>query len=202
MFDEAHLTAPLPFVANGDLDDSALDGGAVAISSDPMAPVAVEEALMAEEEASDDSEDPAAGLPLLDVDERWITFVDKVARRARPLAMHLDHGSLVTVRAGEKTVVEVCFPRELHERAVAGALDDATLLDAVQIFGKGARLSVIKRPAENVPPTLAEARHRAIKAAQDALEAHAKAHPVVERAIALFGGEVRAVRRAVRAQPT
>ena len=36
---------------------------------------------------------------------------------------------------------------------------------------------------------------QALAEAQRALEQHAKSHPVVEKAVALFGGEVRQVKR-------
>jgi hypothetical protein len=193
------IATPPPPAANGDGDEEEL--------VDPQAHVVVPlaheepEAEQALEDAYDEN-DEAAGLPLIGVDERWIQLVDRVARKARPLAMHLDHGSVVAIRDGEKIVIEVCFPRELHERAIAGAVDDPSIVEAAGVFGKGARLVVVKRPAERTAPTISEARDRAIADAQAALEAHARAHPVVEKAVALFGGEVRHVKRTGRPKAT
>ena len=165
---------------------------------DDAAPVLAEVSSPIPGVAADDDEeapDPAAGLPLEGVDARLVAFVDQVARTHRPMAMHLDHARLVRVANGS---VEVCFPRELHARALAGAVDAPVIKDALEAaFGKGARLTIVAAPVDAGPSqvSLAEARERALEQAQRALEQHAKSHPVVEKAVALFGGEVRQVKR-------
>ncbi|MCC7071584.1 MAG: DNA polymerase III subunit gamma/tau [Deltaproteobacteria bacterium] len=164
------------------------DAAPVLADARPAAPVA---AVEEEEEAPD----PAAGLPLEGVDARLVQFVDQVARTHRPMAMHLDHARLVRVSNGS---VELCFPRELHARALVGAVDAPVIKDALEAaFGKGARLCIVAPPADAAlaQVSLAEARERALAEAQRALEQHAKSHPVVEKAVALFGGEVRQVKR-------
>jgi DNA polymerase-3 subunit gamma/tau len=145
--------------------------------------------------AEDDDIDPAAGLPLDGVDPRFVAFVDAVARAARPMAMHFDHARVWHVDAGR---VEVFFPRDLHERAVANAVDAPAVRDALErAYGQGTRLIIVKPPADpsRAAPSIAEARQRALDEAQRQLEQHAKRHPVVEKAVALFGGQVRSVKR-------
>jgi len=146
-------------------------------------------------EEDEEGPDPAAGLPLEGVDARFLAFVDQVARSHRPMAMHLDHARLLRTHDG---AVEVFFPRELHARALSAAVDAPVIKDALDAaFGKGARLVIVPPPAESsqVHVSVAEARERALAEAQRALEQHAKSHPVVEKAVALFGGEVRQVKR-------
>ena len=140
--------------------------------------------------------DPAAGLPLEGVDARWIAFVDGVARHSRPARMHLDHARVRSVEGG---VVTVSYTRDIHEHAAAIVIAQPwaqTLL--VAQFGEGARMVTLPSTSssEGVAPSIAEATERALADAQQALEAHAKAHPVVERAVSLFGGAVRQVKRA------
>jgi DNA polymerase III subunit gamma/tau len=147
----------------------------------------------------DDGVDPAAGLPLVGVDARFVAFADALSRRARPIAMHLDHARVLrTDSQGGAHVITVCFERELHERAISGSLHERAVNECLaDAYGANARLVIDKAPAElaDIPPSIAQARDRALHEAQLALEAHAKAHPVVEKAVALFGGQVRVVKR-------
>jgi DNA polymerase-3 subunit gamma/tau len=140
--------------------------------------------------------DPAAGLPLVGVDPRWIAVVDGVARHSRPARMHLDHAR---VRSVENGVVTLSYSRDIHDTAAAIVLTQpwAQALLVAQ-FGPDARIVTLPSTSstEGVAPSIAEATQRALADAQAALEAHAKAHPVVERAVALFGGAVRQVKRA------
>ena len=91
--------------------------------------------------------------------------------------------------------VEVSFARDAHASAIKGALDAPPIRDALaHAYGAGVKL-VIVPAADGAAPSIAEARDRALAEAQRALEAHAKSHPIVEKAVSLFGGEVRSVRR-------
>ncbi|MCC7111769.1 MAG: DNA polymerase III subunit gamma/tau, partial [Deltaproteobacteria bacterium] len=168
------------------------DGAAEQVSAAPVAAVASGEASPEDDE---EAPDPAAGLTLEGVDAPFLAFVDQVARAHRPMAMHLDHARLLKAEGG---AVEVFFPRELHARALSAAVDAPVIRDALEAaYGKGARLLIVPAPADPAQgkPSVAEARERALAEAQRALEQHAKSHPVVEKAVALFGGEVRQVKR-------
>lgn len=161
----------------------------------PSAPVVAVAEESADDDDADDGVDPAAGLPLEGVDPRFIAFVDKVAKTHRPIAMHLDQAKVVSSTGGK---VEICFLREMHAAALKGAVDAAVITDALAAaYGAGHRLVIVAPPADPkaLPPSLSEARDAALQEAQRALEAHAKSHPVVEKAVALFGGQVRAVRQ-------
>jgi hypothetical protein len=157
---------------------------------------APEEPEPAETELDDDEEhDPAAGLPLEGIDPRFKDFVDRVARAHRPMASYLDQARLVATKDG---AIEVFFPRERDANALKGAVDAPAIRDALEkAYGTSTRLIIVQPPpdASTAAPSIADAREKAIQEAQRALEAHAKSHPVVERAVALFGGEVRAVKR-------
>ncbi|HEY4222160.1 MAG TPA: DNA polymerase III subunit gamma/tau [Myxococcota bacterium] len=155
------------------------------------APVAT---VVAEEEDDVDI-DPAAGLPLIGVDARMRSFIDHVAVHAGLglVAGALSHARLVSVN--EQTV-SLSFGADNNATLVKSNL--AALGPALAAaFGDGKKLALVAEVpgASASAPTLAEAQQRALAEAQRALEAHAHSHPVVERAVALFGGQVRAVRR-------
>jgi DNA polymerase III subunit gamma/tau len=150
------------------------------------------------EDEEDEGLDPAAGLPLEGIDARFKDFVDSVARAHRPMGMHLDHAHMRGFEAGR---LEVFFTREMHATALKSAVEAPVIKEALgKAFGEGTKLVLVAPPAEaaHAAPSIAEARERALAEAQRALEAHARSHPVVEKAVALFGGEVRAVRPRAR----
>jgi DNA polymerase-3 subunit gamma/tau len=152
------------------------------------APVVVEVAADEEPEELD----PAAGLPIEGVDARFLDFVDRVARNHRPMSMHLDHAHFAGVK---DHTVEISFVREMHATALKAALTSPPIATALAAaFGDGSKLQIVAH-ADGAQPSPAEARQKAMDDAQKILEAHAKSHPVVEKAVALFGGQVRAVRR-------
>ena len=149
-----------------------------------------------EEDGADDVDvDPAAGLLLEGVDGRFADFVERVARAGGygGLAGALSHARLQRVADHS---VEISFAREHNARAIKSAVDAPVITEALaHAFGDGAKLVIVAEPAAaTAGPSIADARHAALAEAQRALEAHAKSHPVVEKAVALFGGAVRAVR--------
>lgn len=160
----------------------------VAAANDPPA----EEVGVEEEEDID----PAAGLPLEGIDARFKEFVDRVARAHRPIASHLDHAHLVRAPEPQRGgTVEVSFARDAHASAIKSALDAGPVRDALtHAYGADVKLIIVPTP-EKSAPSIAEAREHALQEAQRALEAHAKSHPIVEKAVSLFGGEVRSVRK-------
>jgi DNA polymerase-3 subunit gamma/tau len=171
--------------------------------ADPMTPsgpahiAEAERAGAADASGNDDEEeaDGAAGLPLEGIDPRFKDFVDRVARAHRPMASYLDHAHLVSAAGG---AVEVCFSREAHANALKGAVEAPPIQEALlHAFGAGMKLIIVGTPAQpaQTAPSIAEARDTALAEAQRALEAHAKSHPIVEKAVSLFGGEVRSVKR-------
>lgn len=149
------------------------------------------------EEEPEEVFDPALGYLLEDVDHRWLTVVREAAGKSRPLAAHLAHARFCGVeKAGGRVVVNVLFDRRPNLDTVSEAAARGELLEALAPFGEGAVLFAKLRDGEaSAAPSIAEAQRAAAAKAQADLEAHAKAHPVVKKALELFGGEVRQVRR-------
>jgi DNA polymerase III subunit gamma/tau len=183
---------PAPVEDEADVDAAPvaerLPGPAVVAAANDAAP---------EEAEEEEDIDPAAGLPLEGIDPRFKEFVDRVARAHRPIASHLDHAHLVRAPEPQKGgTVEVSFARDAHASAIKSALDAPPVREALaHAYGADVKLIIVATPAEKSAPSIAEAREAALQEAQRALEAHAKSHPIVEKAVSLFGGEVRSVRK-------
>jgi len=156
---------------------STRDAEALAAGSGP---VAVEEE---EEEV-----DPLKDFELPGVDPRWRAFVGSL-QRSRGGTFRL--GRLQSL---DGDVAEVGF-------STAHAVDDATALAGdPEILARlekewGRPLKISVRKGGEGAPSIHEAEASLRKELQQKLEAHARSHPVVQKALALFGGEVRAVRR-------
>ncbi len=173
----------------GDTDDAARDAAPVstAVAAPSAAAAAAAAAPVVEEE--DDDVDPLKDFELPGVDPRWRAFVGSL-QQARAGTFRL--GRLQKL---ENDVADVGFP-------TAHAVDDAThlatdaeiLAKLEKAFGKKLSLKVGKG-SEAGAPSVHDAEETLKRELQAKLEAHAKAHPVVQKALALFGGEVRAVRR-------
>lgn len=131
----------------------------------------------------------ARALPLVGVDPRWLSVVDAVSKASLPFAGHLEHGHVVSA---EGDVIQVAFRNQTHEeearRAPSAMIDEALKAGAFSTFE-------IVPYTDAASPSIAGARQQALEDAQAALEAHAKNHPVVQKALSLFGGEVRRVTR-------
>jgi hypothetical protein len=138
----------------------------------------------------------ARSLPLLGVDKRWLAFVDAVSKSSLPLAGHMEHGHVVGIDAG---TVRVSFRNQTHEteaRRAPDAVFVAAFADIKDALGAETLTTMEIVPfADGASPSIAGARHVALEEAQAALEVHARAHPVVQKALSLFGGEVRRVTR-------
>jgi len=150
------------------------------------------------DDAELDDHDPALGLPLEGVDPRMQAFIDELSRANGRVAGHLTHAWLASVSTGAAgPVVTLGFKNDQHHRVARDASKDAQVKGAlVRAFGDGATLEIAPvGDADDRPPTLAEAQAKALADVEKALDAHARAHPIVQRALELFGGEVRSVRR-------
>ena len=140
--------------------------------------------------AADDDDsvvDPFAELELPGVDERWRRFVHSLHlsrggtfRMGRPQS--LDGGIVVAFKAAYTA-----------DEATRMAQSPEVLTALTQVFGPAATIKVIQ--GDEGPPSIQEAETRLKQEIQEQLEAHARSHPVVQKAVALFGGEVRTVKR-------
>lgn len=149
------------------------------------------------EEEEEEEFDPALGYLLAGIDDRWLTVVREAANKSRHLAANLAHGRFLGVeKKGGTAVLKVLFDRRPNLDTVVEAAAAGELSEALAPFGKGAVLDAKARDGEDTKvPSIAEAQRTAAAKAQQDLELHAREHPVVKKALELFGGEVRQVRR-------
>lgn len=163
-------------------------------ASMPARTVEASPEMVSEEEEEEEPFDPALGYLLEDVDERWLSFVRQLAAVRQRLGGVFAHGRLAGIRTGEEGCrVEVAFERTLYRDDAEKHATDPAVLAALAVFGENARLYTADL-SEECAPSIASAQAKAAAKAQAALEAHAKAHPVVQKALSLFGGEVRSIR--------
>ena len=165
-------------------------------------PVSKPDAKTSQEEEEEEEDvasfhfDPALGYDLAGVDDRWLAFVREVAFKNSHIAGWLAHGHFAGTEDDEQgTVVWVAFKTEMQVEISERRKDHAAVRVALKHFGDKVRLEVAEYEEESgAEPSIAEAQKNAQKQAIADLEEHARAHPVVQKALALFGGEVREVR--------
>ncbi len=174
-----------------DESEPGADEDADAQVGEPFAPASPVTAAVAATGGVEDEEeevDPLASLPLTGVDERWRAFVARLQRQragvfrtARVKNLADDH-------------IELTMTSEWGVDEITRSATDPMVIAALeQAFGRRPRLVAIR--AETGGVSIQEAEEALRASLQARLEEHAKAHPVVQRAVSLFGGEVRAVRR-------
>jgi DNA polymerase-3 subunit gamma/tau len=195
--DETRASAPTFDDGREDPPTHDEPGAPVTSALTSVSPTSAEPEVEVDEVDADDL-DPALGLPLEGIDARMKAFVDHVWMKNERLGAHLMHARLVGVdQAASGPRVKLSFERGLHERSTKDAIGDTIVRQAVVMaFGEGALIELVPHvEGAGQPPTLAEASKKALDDVEKALDAHARAHPVVKKAIELFGGEVRSVRR-------
>lgn len=152
----------------------------------PVSAVSSAAPLVADEE--EDVVDPLAGLPLRGIDARWRTFVALLQQQ------RAGEFRLARLKAIADDVIDVGAPSEWGVAQLTRfAAEGATLLVLERAFGRPMRLVVHREETGGV--SIHEAEEELRRELQTRLEAHARAHPLVQKAVALFGGELRAVRR-------
>jgi hypothetical protein len=170
--------APAEVDDDGDVAPTASVAGP---SSSAGAPVVVED--------EDDDADPLAGLPLNGVDVRWRAFVASLQRQRAGVFR------MARVKAIGDDVIDVAFSHGWGVDEVTRLATDPAIVGCLErAFGRNMRLTVAREESGGV--SIQEAEEALQRELQQKLEAHARAHPLVQKAVALFGGEVRAVRRA------
>jgi hypothetical protein len=170
-------------------DDDPGAGGATASVRPAVADASPVDDLAGATAADEDdpNADPLADLELPGVDVRWRRFVQ---------SLHQSRGG--TFRMGRPqsldSVIVVAFKAAYTaDEAARMAQSPEVLAALLQVFGAGASLRVVQ--GDDGPPSIQEAETRLKHELQAQLESHAKSHPVVQKAVALFGGEVRTVKR-------
>jgi DNA polymerase-3 subunit gamma/tau len=183
--DEPVIAAPrpspiAPSVDGGDDDDAPQTATSGAHQGAPS---------LALVEDSDDEEDddPLFGLELPGVDERWRRFVN---------TLQLQRGG--TFRMGRprtlsNDTVEVCFIQGFTAENARRMAESPDVKEALRASFGDAELTIVH--ADDGGPSVHEAEQRLHAELQARLEAHARSHPVVQKAVTLFGGEVKTVKR-------
>jgi DNA polymerase-3 subunit gamma/tau len=144
-------------------------------------------ALVDDVDDADDVDDPLFGLDLPGVDERWRRFVTTLRqqrggtfRMGRPRKLGPD-------------VVEVCFIQAFTADNARRMAESPEVGDALRASFGDVTLKVFH--ADDGSPSVHDAEQRLHAELQERLEAHARSHPVVQKALTLFGGEVKTVKR-------
>lgn len=144
---------------------------------------------------------PYTGNPLLfsqleGVDEKWLEFVRLTTEHSPGLTSflvqayflgHQQTASAHTVKAAFKHQLQQQYAQEEYLKCKA-----ENVLQTV--FGANACLELLVEDVQHTC-TITQAIEQAEQKAQAALEAKAKADPFVQKALALFGGEIRTVKR-------
>ncbi len=183
--DEPVIAAPrpspiAPSVDGGDDDDAPQTATS---GAHPGAPSLA----LVEDSDDEEDDDPLFGLELPGVDERWRRFVNTLQlqrggtfRMARP-------------RTLSKDTVEVCFTQSFTAENARRMAESPDVKEALRACFGDAALTIVH--ADDGGPSVHEAEQRLHAELQARLEAHARSHPVVQKAVALFGGEVKTVKR-------
>jgi DNA polymerase III subunit gamma/tau len=139
--------------------------------------------------------------PLANIDQSWLRFVNLCIDKITTLGHHLEHARFNKVTNEQsQTVIHIELDQQLHYQSIVDAIQHPAaqaLLNSV--YGKNAYLKpVLTTKQTTLPPatmTITQAREIEQQQAQEALQEQAKNHPIVQKAISLFGGEIRSVKR-------
>ncbi len=147
-------------------------------------------------------EPPASAL--LGIDQKWLNFVQTISLKSPVLGSHLEHGRFSEEVPGrDGPTLRVHFSHKLHFDAVnEGRSQPQFRALLVSHFGYGSTMEPILKKTDpdeaDSVVSISEAKDLATQKAQEDLEATAKADPIVQKALSLFGGEIRAVKREMK----
>ena len=152
---------------------------------------------MDEAEPIDADELMLENMPLENVEDSWLDFVERIRNTDRTLAAHMKHAFFEDGTDFALGQIGLVFKKKLHVSAVSGAQDSQFFLEASRAcFGDSAKLSVAYEPQfQESRPSIQMARRTALDKAHEALRNYAQNDDVVKKALSLFGGEIRSVER-------
>ena len=129
-------------------------------------------------------------------DARWMDFVNEIAQMNPSVGVYLEHGrpqKTPTVyfenRFYKDRVLEVCkesWFKGVLTRIYGSAIDITWILEETAALDR--------KPTETATMSIRETRDLEKKNTQVRIEESARNHPVVKKALALFGGEIKAVK--------
>lgn len=127
------------------------------------------------------------------VEDKWTQFVKAITEQSAALGHHLEHGRATL----SQNTLKIEFNQTLHyQRVVAAKLDASFLAAFKQFYGNNTVVEPYLSGTLTTPrETVHEANESATQRAQATLEEETRNHPVVKKALALFGGEIRAVKK-------
>ena len=141
-------------------------------------------------------------LHVTNMDQSWLRFVNLCIENMTALGHHLEHARLIKVTNEQgQTVIHIELDQQFHFHSIVEAIHNPEAQALLtSIYGGNAYLKpvlTLKGTAATAPVTMTitQARELSQQQAQAALEEQARNHPVVQKAIALFGGEIRSVKR-------
>ena len=167
-----------------------------ALSKGADTPIRPTSAAKPEEKALNTSQ-----ISLGNIDQTWLRFVNLCIQQITAIGHHLEHARLVNVtNEQDKVVIDIELEQQFHYQSIMEALNNTTLQSLLaSIYGKNAQLKPTLAIKEIAPSpstmTITQAREVAQQQAQEALQEQAQNHPVVQKALSLFGGEIRAVKK-------
>jgi DNA polymerase III subunit gamma/tau len=136
--------------------------------------------------------DPHRHLPLIGIDDDYRRFLDALS----VVAPQKSGLFLLAQMVRDGSALALHFELDLHKQQAQAAWQQPSLAQAwSKLFA--ATPAFVTGLVAGGPPTAAQAQQRALDDAEAALQEHARQHPVVQKAMALFGGEVKSVRRRV-----
>jgi len=173
---------------------------ATSVSAEPIEAIdGTEEDETDEPEPIDADELMLENMPLENVEDNWIAFVDQVRQSDRTLAAHMEHAYFGDDSNFQNGKIGLVFKKKLHLSAVSQGQSASFFLHALkEHMGDGAEIQLSYQPEfQETKPSIQMARRRALEKAHAALRSYAQEDPVVQKALSLFGGEIRNVERLI-----
>ena len=147
----------------------------------------------------------SSNTPIKDLDRSWVGFVELVTQNMPVLGANLEHARFInTTQTEGKTVINISFEQKFHyQRLLAAQADPAFLGLLKKHYQQDAVLNPVLLTAkqqtlassEPAALTINQAKKIAEQKAQESLEKQAREDPLVKKALALFGGEIRSVKK-------
>jgi len=138
-------------------------------------------------------------MPLEGIEPLWLDFISDISKQERKLASHLEHAFFTAESSFTKGALCLVFKKKLHHSALEAVQATDFFKDVFQKhFTAQLELEASYDPDfQEIGPSVQKARRYALEKAHAALRAHAEENPVVQKALSLFGGEVKSVERLV-----
>jgi DNA polymerase III gamma/tau subunit len=138
-------------------------------------------------------------MPLEGIEPLWLDFISDISKQERKLASHLEHAFFTNKSSFTEGSLCLVFKKKLHHSALETLRSSDFFQEVFQKhFTAQLGLEASYDPDfQEIGPSVQKARRQALEKAHAALRTHAEDNPVVQKALSLFGGEVKSVERLV-----